>query len=158
MLKHFVTSYGLFYGKDYITSNVHNLSHLVDEVKRFGVLQNFNAYPLENKLFTIKNMIRQGNKPLSQIAKKIMERSHVEHFDHNNKNKTPFVSTKRTTSGAIFVVNLGKFVLSQQTPDKWFLSTNDHVVEIISINARDNNIVILGNHVQNCIDVSKSQK
>lgn len=78
MLKYFVNTYGNIYGKGYVTSNVHNLSHLVDEVKKFGILQNFNAYPFENKLYSIKKMLRQGNKPLSQITKRIMERSYVE--------------------------------------------------------------------------------
>lgn len=76
MLKHFVTFYGNIYGKGYVTSNVHNLSHLVDEVRKFGVLQDFNTYPFENELFTIKKMVRQGNKPLSQIARRIVERSY----------------------------------------------------------------------------------
>lgn len=46
LLKTFVDSYGDYYGKEYITSNVHNSIHLVEEVKRFGKLQTFNAYPL----------------------------------------------------------------------------------------------------------------
>lgn len=39
----------------------------------FGILQSFNAYPFENKLYLIKNMLRTGNKPLSQIAKRLGE-------------------------------------------------------------------------------------
>ncbi|XP_061716895.1 uncharacterized protein LOC133524769 [Cydia pomonella] len=54
MLKHFVEQFKTIYGKDYITSNIHNLLHLVDEVKKFGILQNFNAYCFENKLYSIK--------------------------------------------------------------------------------------------------------
>ena len=61
------------YGEPYMTSNVHNLIHLVDEVKRFGILSTFNAYPFENMLYQIKLLLRQGNNPLVQVAKRIQE-------------------------------------------------------------------------------------
>lgn len=35
------------YGEQYITSNVHNLCHLVDDVERLGELDSFSAYPFE---------------------------------------------------------------------------------------------------------------
>lgn len=57
---------------------MHNLSHLVDEVRKFGVLQSFNAYPFENKLHMIKNLLRQGNNPLAQIARRLQVKSCVE--------------------------------------------------------------------------------
>ncbi|CAG4942683.1 unnamed protein product [Parnassius apollo] len=78
MLKHFVDNYGKFYGQEYITSNVHNLIHVVDEVKRFGTLQSFNAYPFENKLSSIKRMIRKGNQPLQQIANRLIQIHNIE--------------------------------------------------------------------------------
>lgn len=71
MLNQYVTDYKKIYGKDYITSNVHNLSHIVDEVKKFGILSSFSTYPFENKLYQIKRMLRHGLKPLTQVAKRI---------------------------------------------------------------------------------------
>lgn len=50
MLAHFTEQFKRIYGKDYVTNNIHNLWHLVDEVKNFGILQNLNAYEFENKL------------------------------------------------------------------------------------------------------------
>lgn len=69
LLESFVEYFVDIYGEDYITSNVHNLLHLVADVKRFGILTTFNTYPFESKLFTIKNMISSGHRSLVQIAK-----------------------------------------------------------------------------------------
>lgn len=55
MFRNFVENYKYFYGADYITSNLHNLLHVADEVVRFRLLPTFNAYPFENKLYLIKN-------------------------------------------------------------------------------------------------------
>lgn len=70
---HYIEFFGDLYGEGYITSNVHNLCHVVEDVKRFGILIGISAYPFENKLFEIKNLIHSGNLPLSQIAKRIHE-------------------------------------------------------------------------------------
>lgn len=54
-------------------SNVHNLIHLVEEVKKFGKLQIFNAYPFENKLSSIKRTVRNRNKPLQQKGNRLTD-------------------------------------------------------------------------------------
>lgn len=73
MIKSFLNLFKTIYGIEHFTSNLHNLIHLVDEVRRFGVLSKFNAYGFENKLQTIKRLVRSGNLPLNQIAKRILE-------------------------------------------------------------------------------------
>lgn len=70
----FIDGYIEIYGKDTISSNVHNLCHVVDDIKRFGELMVLNAYPFENQLYSIKKLLRSGNLPLSQIAKRLEER------------------------------------------------------------------------------------
>lgn len=73
MIKIFLNLFKTMYGIQFFTSNMHNLSHLADEVRRFGVLGNFNAYCFENKLQSIKKMVRSGNMQLRQICKRISE-------------------------------------------------------------------------------------
>lgn len=73
LINSYVEYFRDFYGEDYMSSNIHNLTHLVDEVRKFGSLQSFNSYPFENRLYQIKNLLRNGNLPLSQIAKRMSE-------------------------------------------------------------------------------------
>lgn len=61
------------YGIQHFSSNLHNLSHLAQEVERFGILSNFNVYSFETKSREIKLMVRSGNLPLRQICRRISE-------------------------------------------------------------------------------------
>lgn len=71
-----------------MTSNFHNLAHLVDEVSKFGVLQSISAYPFENLLGYMKRLVRCGRNPLSQIARRMSELAKI-----NNSNKDIFAET-----------------------------------------------------------------
>lgn len=50
MIISFLNLFKSIYGIEHFTSNLHNLIHLVDEVRRFGVLGKFKAYSFENRL------------------------------------------------------------------------------------------------------------
>lgn len=54
MFLNFIKRYRTLYGLEFITSNVHNLEHVVEEVRRFGNLSTLSAYSFENCLYTIK--------------------------------------------------------------------------------------------------------
>lgn len=78
MLPQFIEMFGELYGEHHINSNVHNLVHVVDDVERFGELDTFSTYPFETLLGRIKRMPRNGNRPLIQAAKRIMEEFNCE--------------------------------------------------------------------------------
>ena len=59
LLRTFVNNAAALYGHDTMVYNVHALIHLADDVKRFGCLDNFSAFPFENALMSIKKMIRK---------------------------------------------------------------------------------------------------
>ena len=44
-----------------------------DDVRNFGSLDSFSAYPFENHLQRIKNLVRKSAKPLQQIVKRLSE-------------------------------------------------------------------------------------
>lgn len=76
----FIADYKQLYGSECLTSNVHNLTHIVEDVKRFGKLSTISAYPFENVLGTIKRMIRGGKNPLQQIARRLTERLFIDEY------------------------------------------------------------------------------
>lgn len=73
LLKNFVLSFEILYGKQYITHNVHNLLHLCCDVRIFGSLDNFSAFRFENYMMTIKRRLRKNEKPLQQLIKRYSE-------------------------------------------------------------------------------------
>lgn len=70
LLRNFVQSFEILYGKQYISHNVHNLLHLCADVRIYGSLDNFSAFRFENYMMTIKRQLRKNEKPLQQLIKR----------------------------------------------------------------------------------------
>lgn len=73
LLEKFVSDFGYIYGKKNVSYNVHNLKHLSQDVRTFGCLDKFSAFPFENFICTLKRMIRKGNQPLQQLVRRLGE-------------------------------------------------------------------------------------
>ena len=74
LLRIFVEEFGCIYGRDMLVYNVHCLVHLADDVKRFGSLDRFSAFPFESFLGKLNRMVRQPKFPLQQIIRRLSER------------------------------------------------------------------------------------
>uniref|UniRef100_A0ABD2XN02 Transposase domain-containing protein n=1 Tax=Trichogramma kaykai TaxID=54128 RepID=A0ABD2XN02_9HYME len=61
------------YGLGNVSYNVHCLIHIAKDVIKYGALESFSAFPFENYLSSIKKLIRKGEKPLQQIARRLSE-------------------------------------------------------------------------------------
>lgn len=73
-MRDFVRLAPLIYGESCLTGTFHNLVHLPDDVAYMGCpLSKISAFPFENILGKLKNMIRSGNKPLAQICRRLHE-------------------------------------------------------------------------------------
>lgn len=75
LLKYFVKTFIILYGKENASHNVHNLFHLYNDAVNFGTLQEFSAFAFENYMQTILKMIRKNEKPLEQIVCRISEQN-----------------------------------------------------------------------------------
>lgn len=82
LFKDYIAGFAKIYGKDSISINVHNLCHVSDDVKRFGNLTLISSYPFENFLGHLKSLLRGGNRPLAQIAKRITELNNNTEIHH----------------------------------------------------------------------------
>lgn len=77
LLRYYIETFITLYGKENASHNTHNLLYLCDDVKKFGQLQKFSAFPFENYMQSILKMIRKNNKPLEQIVCRISEQNNV---------------------------------------------------------------------------------
>lgn len=78
LLKYFVRTFIFLYGEQYASHNIHNLLHIYEDSKIFGILEKFSAFPFENYLQKLKKLIRKGDKPLAQIIKRKIEEDNCE--------------------------------------------------------------------------------
>lgn len=139
----FVERYKVIYGKQYFTSNVHNLVHLSEDVKRFGPLGTFSAYPFESKLFNVGRLLRTGNLPLSQAAKRIIETDSTEISCNSPNIKKPVIKYCRTTKidkldnildstyNLYSYLEMPRFkIYCDREEDKWVLLKSSSILEI----------------------------
>lgn len=77
LLEKFVADFGNVYEKKNISYNVHNLKHLSQDVRTFGCLDKFSAFPFENFICTLKRLIRKGDQPLQQLVRRLGELDNI---------------------------------------------------------------------------------
>ncbi|XP_067216038.1 uncharacterized protein [Linepithema humile] len=69
----YIKTFIKLYGMGHVSHNIHSLIHLVNDVKRFGPLDNFSAFKFENYMQTLKKYIRKADKPLQQVVRRYRE-------------------------------------------------------------------------------------
>lgn len=74
LLIQLVKTFDDFFGPRSKIYNIHSLIHLPDDVRNFGKpLDDISAFDLENLLGKIKRSLCCGNKPLSQLSRRLSE-------------------------------------------------------------------------------------
>lgn len=113
-----------------MTSNIHNLIHVVEEVERFGPLNTISSYPFENYLFKIKNMLRSGRLPLPQIINRITEMNHT----ISNRSSTTTIYPhlkylfKNDSTKYSFVQIRDGLTLTTKFENKWFYTRQNQII------------------------------
>lgn len=147
------------YDEHSITSNIHLLSHMTDDVEFLGDLSTISAYPFENKLQEIKSRLKQCNRPLQQIARRIHELSmsnlnvswnlsenfpKLSHplFSPSDPNNIIFQKIELKKKSILSSVN-------QNKKDRWFLTKQNHIVQFDSVIKTNNIYMIRGNSLKN---------
>ena len=131
----FVKNFGELYGMNMLVYNVHGLVHLADDVKKFGPLDTFSAFPFENFLGKLKKMLRSPKHPLSQVVRRLSEqRFPMESGQPNIEN----VLKKKHTNGPATLaysmynqykeIHLNSFVLTTSNGDNCVKIGNQYVL------------------------------
>lgn len=152
LIKHFIETFSILYGKENMSHNVHNLLHLADDVKAFGSIENFSAFPFENNMMFIKKLVRKGDKPLQQIINRISERTIID-FDSNSSNFSD-TCKKEHSQGPVIdrsldvkqyeQIYLNDFFLSLKEVDNCCMLKDKSVVVIKNVIVHDKNTKIIG--------------
>ncbi|XP_049297884.1 uncharacterized protein LOC125771381 isoform X1 [Anopheles funestus] len=126
LLERFVGQFGNIYHEHHVTSNVRNLLHVLVDVHRFGPLSDISTYPFENKLFSIKKLVRSAPHPLPQVANRIVELKEVEVATNDPKHTFPMI--KMIKDEVILQVN-ENFLLRKNNKNSWFLTKDLTIIQ-----------------------------
>lgn len=148
LLTIFVQSFTTIYGLKYVSHNVHNLLHLTSDVKRFGALDVFSAFQFESYIFHLKKLIRKGDKPLQQIARRLYE-FNLSQSEVRNK----FLLKKNHKDGPLDceheykeqykILNLDSFHLKCDNKNNCVLLKDNTVVCVHNIAKSENNNIYI---------------
>lgn len=73
LLRWFVNEYKILYRSNAISYNVHNLIHIANDCTKFGPVDKFSTFKLENYMSHIKNKVKNAPKLLEQVLCRILE-------------------------------------------------------------------------------------
>lgn len=144
----FINGFKKLYGSEFVTSNVHNLCHITDEVEKFGNLISLSAYPFENYLHSLKKLVKPGPNPLIQVANRVLE------VEGNDKEPSgELIPSNRSI--VINVLNddknckitLSEFILTTKFVNKWFLTKDLKIVGMTGIKEQCGEAIIQGHHL-----------
>lgn len=148
------------YGEHSMTNNLHLLSHVVDDVEFLGDLSTISSYPFENALHLIKMRLKQCDRPLQQIARRVHEVSVSNLNKPWNIIKTfPIVSHQISSphNGMIFqrIEYKQNVVLSstnENQKDRWFITKQNQIVYFHHVFLTENGYIIRGSSLRRIED------
>lgn len=139
------------YGEHSLVSNIHNLTHIVEDVKRFGNLNTISAYPFENRLHFLKLRIKQPKLPLEQITRRIIELStnYDELYGYEStETSIPHLKNKcvHNQIEVYKVLDIASdFTLSaNRKADSWFLNKDSKIIQMAYATNSASGILIHG--------------
>lgn len=135
LIIYFVKKFEILYGQQFISYNVHNLLHLAEEVRKYGVLDNFSAFHFESFLGGLKQLIRKAEKPLQQILCRFSEKYMV---DRQQFKAETCKLSREHCCGPLLSYFIGKSLIQYK-----LLQTN---VIYLNCDIQSENMVMLKNH------------
>ncbi|KAJ8687201.1 hypothetical protein QAD02_022995 [Eretmocerus hayati] len=131
-------SHPSLYGLKALVINLHNLSHLADDVENMDCpLMDFSAFPFENLLGKLKKLVESGNKPLAQLINKIFDYFSSEKAQEKPDFEILKEKKERDEQGLYQYqrIRLLDCELSTKRPENVVLLKTGEIIAIISIKA-----------------------
>ena len=150
-LSSFVEHCQQVYGEQFVTYNVHSLTHFESECRAHGEAHSFSAYAYENELKTIKDALKSGYKPLYQLAvresrkRKIDESVILEKQEHVVQLFNHHTDPGETEPGRQYreiKVNGTTFKLGDK--DSYFITTSEKIVLLQNIVCQRGKVLFRG--------------
>lgn len=144
----FVQCSSQIFSRDFVVSNVHGLTHLVDECDEHGSLDSFSAFPYENYLKTIKQSLRSGYHPLQQLARRDTETngrlSKTQNIIEGIQLTGNHIDPDEIVQGRHYKKLISnKFILRCVVPDNCFKTQDGSVVLLRNIVHSEEDVIIL---------------
>ena len=150
LLIYFVDQLKVLYGRQYMTSNVHNIVHLADDVENYGTLDDFSAFEFENFMKFLKKILRKNEKPLQQIHCRLVEGLHPKSKRDKPTKSWPVLKSRMHITLPFNCRNshqkleFENFTLTVRQPNNCCTLQNKRILLIEYIGTKDEEAVVIG--------------
>lgn len=147
-LNRFVSSAPNILNEDFVVYNVHSLSHLVNDVRKYGSINKFSCFPFENYLGSLKRKLHSKKHTLQQVHHRLVEyeQSVLKNKNINsdmapsddilkvqNKYNETYSASGDTLSYSCKKIYLKNYILSNALPDNCILLRSKKICLIQNI-------------------------
>ena len=148
----FVSEAEKLYGKEMYVYNVHCLIHLANDVKNLGNLDDFSAFPFENKLGQLKKMVRKPQFPIQQIVYRLSEKQHVKSVTCSQVNGNSAVKNEHSCGPLLTAyhsyrqyrwLQTDKYTISLSQGNNCILATDGSISLVRNIIDEDGTIMLM---------------
>lgn len=156
MFNSYVKMYGELYGNHSIGSNVHLLTHIVDDMVFNDVdsLMELSAYKYENCLRLLGMKLRHGNLPLEQVSRRIIEMSQLRSTSESHslsrvqESETQLLYPNGSSFRTI-KINQNLVLSNKNSKDAWFITKTNEIVKMEFAKFENGRYLITGKKLQN---------
>lgn len=145
----FIQLFIKLFGENMVSYNVHNLQHVVADVRLYGRLDNSSAFEYESFLGKLKKLVHSGKHPLQEVSNRLIE--HTDNVLENLKkeieteNKYPRFSKSK--------LELSKELkLTNKIEDCWFLTNGTRIIRLEKIKIINKVPKIIGKAIKQTSD------
>lgn len=131
LLMYFVYESKNLYSNKFPVYNVHNLLHIVDDVKFMECsLNEISAFPYENFMQVLKKKVRNCKNPVIQITKRFIEKEVADNFSNSNNSSVKVLLTiSERFRDSCFLLKNGKMCLVKKK-----ISQNEYRCNLFNTN------------------------
>lgn len=162
MFDAYINAYIEIYGRDTISSNIHNLCHITEDMENhnIGNLIDISTYKFENSLRLMGLDLRNCNLPLEQIARRVSESFNLQNQKKYNSEdfseSFPRVQYESIDSNRIegykmyhkIIIKPNVMLSNRKLGDQWFLTRRGDIVQFKYAIAKGSSFQICGARVQ----------
>lgn len=135
----YVEQYMEIYGRHSISSNIHNLIHVTEDLEYCGSgnLMEISTYQFENTLRLLGLKLKHSNRPLEQIVCRTIEQnqlqqSKIKFYVHEQFQPEVFYEKQHENHGSVFqkiTIAYDTMLSSRKDKDSWFMTKSKEIVK-----------------------------
>lgn len=157
----YIQNYITLYGEHTIGSNMHNLSHIVEDMQEsnIGNLMSISTYKFENCLRLLGLQLKHGNLPLEQVSRRIIESQKVntacslQRVEKKCSEPQVLYEQKQTSSLGFKIFNVifikpNVMLSNRKESDSWFLSDSKEIVKMKYVTQNGKSFKIVGQKIK----------